>query len=189
MIKMIFLDMDGVITDFLSGLHKALGVPYDINNYLYEKGKWDMLCDIKTGIVETCFTFQDCNNCCTAKFWAELLWMHDGRDILGAILETFGLGKIYLLTTPMPNLQSASGKMIWVSLNLPIYLKRTIITQAPKELLARPDALLIDDKDKNIDEFVSSGGQGILVPRPWNRAYKQMDNSANVVRECLEALC
>ena len=188
MINTVFLDLDGVITDFLTGLHKALDIPYDINNYLYEKGKWDMLADIKTGIEETCFTFQDCNNCCIAKFWAELPWMHDGRDILRAVIDTLGLEKVYFLTTPMSNLESASGKMMWVNDNLPIYLKRTIITQAPKSLLARPNVLLIDDRNENIDEFVKAGGQGILVPRPWNRAYKQVDSSAKVVREQLEKL-
>ena len=188
MINTVFLDMDGVIVNFLGGLHKALGVPYSYEDYPYEKGKWNMLTDIKP-FDDIPATFEQCNDCCTATFWDNLEWMHDGRDILQAIMNTLGLEKVYFLTTPMPNLESASGKMMWVNNNLPIYLKRTIVTQAPKHLLARPDALLIDDKDENVEGFVAAGGQGILVPRPWNRAYKQADISANVVRESLEKLC
>jgi 5'(3')-deoxyribonucleotidase len=188
MIKTIFLDMDGVITDFLKGLHKALGVSYSYENYHYEKNKWDMLTDIKLSD-GTPVTFEECNDCCTTKFWAELPWMHDGRDILRAIMDTLSLEKVYLLTTPMPNLESASGKMMWVNTNLPIWLKRTIITRTTKSLLAQPSALLIDDKNENVEEFIAAGGQGILVPRPWNREFKNSDISAKVVREHLEALC
>ena len=182
--KTVFLDLDGVLVDFLSGLHKALDVPYSYENYIYEKGKWDMLADIKLDD-DIPATFEQCNDCCTASFWDNLEWMHDGRDILRAIMGTLGLEKVYLLTTPMPNLESASGKMMWVNGNLPIYLKRTIIIQASKALLAQPDTLLIDDKNENIDDFIAAGGRGILVPRPWNRFYDCADKTAQVVRDCL----
>ena len=187
MINTIFLDMDGVLVNFLGGLHKSLRVPYSYENYSYEKGKWNMLTDIK-GFDGIPATFEQCNDCCTTSFWQHLEWMHDGHDILRAIFNRFDANQIYLLTTPMPNLESASGKMMWINDNLPVYLKRTIITQASKSFLARPDALLIDDKNENIEEFVAAGGQGLLVPRHWNRGYKQADNAANVVRESLENL-
>ena len=187
MIKTIFLDMDGVLVNFLGGLHKALNIPYDINNYPYEKGKWNMLTDIK-GFDDIPATFKECDDCCITSFWQSLEWMYDGRDILHTIGYILGLEKIYLLTTPMPNLESASGKMMWVNDNLPAFLKYIIITQAPKHLLARPDTLLIDDKDENIDEFIAAGGRGLLVPRPWNRAHFCADKSVEVVKEFLENL-
>ena len=37
-----------------------------------------------------------------------------------------------------------------------------------KHFCARPDALLIDDGDHNVEAFRANGGQTILVPRPWN---------------------
>ncbi len=184
MIKTIMIDLDGVLVNFLGGLHKALGVPYDINNYPYEKGKWNMLTDIKR-FDDIPATFEQCNDCCTANFWDNLEWVHDGRNILRVIMNTFGLEKVYLLTTPMPNLESASGKMMWVNGNLPICLKRTIITQAPKHLLARPDTLLIDDKDENVDGFCKAGGKAFLVPRPWNRAHINADRTVQMLEEFL----
>lgn len=176
MIKTIYLDLDGVLVNFLGGLHKALNVPYNYENYPYEKGKWDMLTDIG-GFDVIPATFKECNDCCTTNFWDNLEWMHDGRDILIVIMNTLGLEKVYFLTTPMPNLESASGKMMWVNDNLPIYLKRTIITQVPKSLLAKPDILLIDDKDENVEEFIKAGGYGILVNRPWNKGYERADHT------------
>lgn len=180
MINTILLDMDGVITDFVGGVCKAFNkanpYPEETRDYSF----WHAWPDI---------SFDDVNAICNQEFWHNLEWMYDGRETLRAIMGTLGLESVYLATYPMPNIESPTGKWLWVQDNLPVYLKRTIITQAPKTLLVQPDALIIDDKDENVEEFVVAGGQGILVPRHWNRAHKQADNSANVVREQLEKLC
>jgi len=190
MIKTVFLDMDDVLVDFMGGLHKALDIPYNYFNYPYKKGEWDILgYQIKWQHYPDCLvTFEKCNQCCTTSFWQNLKWMHDGHDILRVVLDKFHPEQIYLLTTPMPNLESASGKMMWVNDNLPVYLKHTIITQAPKFLLARPDTLLIDDKNQNVDEFYAAGGRGCLVPRFWNRAHFCADRTVEVVKNFLENL-
>lgn len=180
MIKTVFLDMDGVITSFRRGVCNALDKPYD---YLTMSDKWifwDNWPDV---------TFEMVNEICTATFWDNLPWMHDGHKILRSLFPRFNLEQVYLLTTPMPNIESASGKMMWISGNLPVYLKRTIITMAPKSLLARPDTLLIDDKDKNIEEFEAAGGRGLLVPRPYNLLHTLSDRSSQHVKHCLEQLC
>lgn len=179
-IETVFLDMDGVLTDFVGGVCRALGktnpYPKETRDYTF----WNAWPDIST---------KDVNAYCTFDFWQNLEWVYDGRDILKAIMDTLGLGGIYLLTKPMPNPESPTGKWLWIYDNLPVYLERTIITQAPKSLLARPGTLLIDDNDENIDEFIAAGGEGTLVPRPWNRLWKQADRSSQYVRECLETLC
>ena len=187
MINTVFLDMDGVLVNFLGGLHKALGVLYSYENYPYEKGKWNMLTDIK-GFDDIPATFKECNDCCTFEFWQNLEWMFNGHDILRMITKKFDTKNIYLLTTPMPNPQSSTGKQLWIKHHLPVYYKRVIITQAPKHLLARSDTLLIDDKDENVDGFRKAGGKALLVPRPWNRAHLQADRTVEVVKEFLERI-
>ena len=187
MIKTVYLDLDGVLVNFLGGLHKSLGVSYSYENYPYEKGKWNMLTDIK-GFDDIPATFEQCNDCCTISFWQNLEWMHDGYNILTAIEYKFAPARIYLLTTPMPNYESPTGKWLWIQDNMSMYLKRTIITQAPKHLLARPDTLLIDDKDENVDGFREAGGKALLVPRPWNHAHLQTDRTVEVVKEFLERI-
>lgn len=182
MIKTIFLDMDGVLADFVGGVCRA----FDRNNPYPEETRDYSFWHAWPGI-----DFKHVNAICNQAFWHKLDWMYDGRDTLRAIVETVGLEKVYLSTMPMPNLETPTGKMMWIHDNLPIYLDRTIIStrNVPKSFLAKPGALLIDDKDENIVEFIAAGGQGILVPRPWNREFKNSDISSKVVREHLEALC
>jgi len=178
-IDKVYLDMDGVLVNFRKGIHKAFNKPY-VYSTLSKKWKfWEDWPEI---------TFKMVNAVCDTLFWRHLEWMHDGHDIFEAVFGKFKTNQIYLLTTPMPNLESASGKMMWVNDNLPTYLKRTIITQAPKHLLAEPGTLLIDDKNQNIDGFIKAGGQGILVPRSWNRDYGMAHRTVEVVKDNLEIL-
>jgi len=78
--------------------------------------------------------------------------------------------------------------MLWVKEHLSRYYKQLIITMAPKHLLAKPDTLLIDDKDENVEGFWDAGGKAILVPRPWNSNHKLSDVSVNMVSHSLEIL-
>ena len=189
MIKTVYLDMDGVMVNFLGGLHKSLGVPYDTSHYPYEEGKWNMLTDIK-GFDDVPATFEQCNDACTESFWVNLNWTPDGRDILEIVTRMFDIRNIYLLTTCMPNPGTPSGKMQWIEKNLPIFKRQFIIlgSGVGKGLFASPDALLIDDRDKNIDEFIAAGGHGLLVPRPWNRAHSCAGRTVEVVMKFLEDL-
>jgi len=180
MIKTVFLDMDGVLSNFHKGVHDIFKKPYVYSPSLRRYDFWE---DWDPRI-----TRNDVNSACTINFWRNLEWMHDGPDILRTILDRFNPNQIYLLTTPMPNVESPTGKWIWIKENLPQYYQRTIITQAPKALLARSDTLLIDDKDQNIDEFIKAGGRGLLVPRPWNRNYSWAHQSVDVVKTFLENL-
>jgi len=179
MINTVFLDIDGVLANFRKGIHNIFDKPYDYSTLSPKWKFWDDWPDV---------TFEMVNAACTTSFWAGLEWMHDGHDILRAVLNKFNEYQIYLLTTPMPNLESTSGKMMWVNDRLPVYLKHTIITQASKSLLARPDALLIDDKDKNIEEFCKAGGQGILIPRAWNELHGWANESSQIAKNSLEML-
>lgn len=174
MIKTVFLDMDGVITDFFTPVCEEFNLPYPPQVYhFFPKIR------------------NEVNKFCTTKFWANLEWMDDGRDILRAIMDTLGLEKVFFLTGMMPNVETASGKMMWIQDNLPIYSNRVILTtlKVSKSFLARPNALLIDDYDKCVEEFREAGGKAILVPRPFNKLRKYSDVASQIVRKELEELC
>lgn len=179
MINTVFLDVDGVLANFRKGIHEAFVKPYNYPTLSPKWKFWDDWPDV---------TFEMVNGVCDTLFWRNLEWIHDGYDILTAIEYEFAPAQIYLLTTPMPNIQSPTGKWLWVKHNMPMYYKRTIIIQAPKHLLARPNTLLIDDKDENVDGFREAGGKALLVPRPWNRAHISADRTVEVVREFLERI-
>lgn len=179
MINTVFLDVDGVLANFRKGIHEAFVKPY---YYPTLSSKWKFWDDWPEII------FEMVNAICTTSFWQDLEWMHDGGDILEIIRNRFDASQIYLLTTPMPNVESATGKWSWIKEYLPEFYKRTIITQVPKYLLARPDTLLVDDKNENVDGFREAGGKALLVPRPWNRAHLQADRAVEVVKEFLERI-
>jgi len=179
MIKTVYLDMDGVLVNFRKGIHEAFVKPYHYPTLSKKWTFWDDWPEV---------TFEMVNAVCDTLFWQDLEWMHDGVGILEAVFDKFQNNQIYLLTTPMPNVQSPTGKWLWVCHQLPAFYKHTIITQAPKYLLARPDTLLIDDKDENVDRFREAGGKAILINRPWNRGHLNADKTVQMLQEFLGKL-
>lgn len=170
---MIFLDVDGVLADFVGGVHKALNgpVPYPWKTQ-YDNWNWHL---------DQGWSVEQVDTICTIEFWANLEWMKDGKAILNSVLKHCKATDIYLLTIPMSNYQSASGKILWIRKNIPWLEKQAIITASPKSLFARSDRILIDDKADNVTKFVEAGGRGILVPRYWNYRYPWVDAAAKLV--------
>lgn len=178
----IFLDVDGVLANFVGGIHRAYGISYDYAYWPYAKGPkgWDFHNEFG-------MSFSDINKMCDFNFWANLKWTHDGQDIL-SIVRTFG--DITLLTTPMPHVMSASGKMEWIKCNLPQYEKHVLISTESKSVLAQvKDAILVDDHQKNVDDWCTSGGKAVLVPRWWNHRWHEATTTAISVELQLEDIC
>ena len=180
MINTVFLDMDGVLVNFRKGVHNAFGKYYNYSTLSDKWTFWDDWPDV---------TLEMINQACRTEFWKHLEWTEDGKKIFSAVFNKFDANQIYLLTDPVIGIGTADGKMMWIKNHLlDGFIKRTIITQAPKHLLARPDTLLVDDKDENVDGFREAGGKALLVPRPWNRAHLQADRTVEVVKEFLERI-
>ncbi len=161
MIKRVLLDMDGVLTNFHKGVCKAFHYPCVLDEMI-RYAFWE---DWK----EKNVTGQDVNNICNQVFWEDLEWMHDGKEILRIVEDAYGKENIFIITLPMPNAGSWTGKRIWIEHMAPDYKKQLIVTQASRAFFASPNTLLIDDKQENVDEFIKAGGNAILIPRPWNR--------------------
>lgn len=163
--KITFIDIDGVLCDFVGGVHKAFGLSYDYNKYPYSLGEWFWY-------EEAGLTEEEVNKVCTADFWENLEWMHDGENSLYLIENTRRGDEIYLLSCPMKNPESTTGKIKWINKHMPKYSNSFIITPVNKGILAGPDRTLFDDRDKNVDDFIKNGGEAVLVGRPWNSGYK-----------------
>lgn len=150
-----FLDMDGILTDFVSAACKAHGKDYPkvFNGY----GLPEAL-----GMEDNSFFWE---KFCTEDFWANLDWMPDGQKILELVESTFN--DICIMTSPTRNPRCASGKLIWIEKHIPQYYRKYFIGPR-KWLAASPNKILIDDSDRNIKNFKLCGGSGILVPRIWN---------------------
>jgi len=168
MINKVFLDMDGVLVDFNKKVCTIFNLPYPPKKY-------DFFEEIRKKV----------NTICTDVFWELLDWMPDGKEILKLVETFYSKKQIYLLSCPMPNSDSWTGKRLWVERNMPDYEDRLIITPASKEIFAQHDILLIDDKDLNVLNFRANGGKAILVARPWNTLRKVKD-PVKQLKACLE---
>ncbi len=171
----VFLDMDGVLVDFRRGICEAFNRNDPSTNWEF----WENWPNV---------TFEMVNATCTQEFWRTLKFTHDAQILLYGWVDLMKkFEDITLLTTPMPNPGSWSGKYLWIRNNMPAkFIKNVIILQGSKAQLAGPNTLLIDDKDENIEEFRAAGGRAILVPRVWNKDAHLANQSAAIVKKRLE---
>jgi 5'(3')-deoxyribonucleotidase len=169
MINTVLLDLDGVLVDFVKGLHDVLALSYDPLAYPYTPGNYDLFSDIaaRTKDRTRAHLYQICQS---SQFWAGLPWAPAAHDILDIVSLHFTKSKIYVCTSPMQHPDAWAGKVMWIQRHLSKRVAGTIITSAPKHLLAKPGTALLDDKDSNVREFRDHGGAAFLIPQPWNDA-------------------
>ena len=178
MSELCFVDMDGVLTDFVSAACEAHGRlnPYNNpKNYgVFEMDKiWGM----------------------TAKeFWAPMeregYWWGmkklPGADLLlDLLIERFGMDNICILSSPSLSPYCVPEKRQWLKHHYDSRLANNVLFGSAKQFLAGPDRYLIDDYDKNIDKFEKFGGIGITYPQLWNREYTSVGRRLGEVSEAL----
>lgn len=145
----LFLDMDGVLTDFTTACEK-LG-----DNMMFWYGNdrelfWKKI--TSAGI----------------EFWSEMSWMPGGQELHG-FLRSSGLCPTILSALPGPERKKAltnarEGKIKWLRKELGIsYAETAILCYRPEKALQSGVArVLIDDNSENIREWEEAGGIGIL---------------------------
>jgi hypothetical protein len=176
----IFLDLDGVLVDFVRGALVAHGEPADTP---VTGWSFDREVAARRGI-----TPEEFWAACDEAFWAGLDWTADGRALLAACETAAGPDRVFLLSTPCKTRGCLQGKQDWVDRHLPAY-SRKVFFGAAKEAFAGPGKVLVDDYDKNVERFQAAGGWTVLVPRPWNqRRYFLPGSAASVVRLDLASL-
>jgi len=171
--KIVILDMDGVISDFTAGMCRAMGIDYDPDNYPFPKGLWDYVGHLERvkGI-----SWKDVEAICSnPRFWIDLPLMPDAKNLYRLLTEGCGF-EVYFLTTPTGDpIANFDGKRAWLEWHgfaMP-HDKRMILMEPgeSKGKYAVYSSVLMDDQDKNIQDFIKSGGHGVLVPRPWNNRH------------------
>lgn len=146
----IYCDMDMVLVDFLGGANEAmkaagLDARFDDKGQHNQKDKkWDALKQ-------------------TPKFWANLKPMPDAMTLWKYIKKH----DPYILSTPSERMPSSKPeKREWIKKHLGSVSQINLVPREDKQEFAldsegRP-AVLIDDYIKNIKEWESKGGIGIL---------------------------
>ena len=174
-----FLDMDGVIADFMSSLCAAHGKPSPYVDPV-NKGKFDT--EKLWGISDTEFWAPVAKN--SLEFWETIQKTPEADEIVKLAVLEFGIENVAILTAPSKDPGSVPGKRYWIERHYPAFRKRMIFTTASaKCFVAGPRKVLIDDKDSNVDEFDEHGGTGILVPRPWNAEHMLERDLVEVIKD------
>ncbi|MFG0296810.1 MAG: hypothetical protein ACF8PG_12965 [Maioricimonas sp. JB045] len=177
MIRHVLLDLDGVIVDFVS---KALVVhrqPDLIDRW--PPGVWDM--HTLLGITKRDFWGPIDQ---IPGFW-EQLPPYPWKDELIATIEQ--VAPFTVATSPSRNPACPSQKVAWMHRHIRESFHDFLIGRQ-KWLMARPDTVLIDDCDANIEAFRKHGGKAITFPQPWNSNHALTGDRIAYVREALAEL-
>lgn len=168
-----FLDMDGVLVDFVTGAHKLHNKPLVMADI-----RWEF--DKTFGI-----SGEDFWSPMGREFWAGLDWTPEGKELLRGVEKIFGPHNVCILTSPCQTPGCRDGKVDWVTREIPQYERRMLMGSA-KHHLAAPNKMLVDDYDGNCDKWNLGGGRAVRVPRPWNGArHLARDDGSFLVDELL----
>ena len=131
----IYCDMDGVLCDFLKQWKKFYKV------------------DAKDSKKLDRSEFETMLNSTSFEFWATMEWM-PGSKRMWDIISKHG---VTILSSPADSADCIAGKKAWIQKNMPgtpsIFEK-----SYDKQKYAAPDAILIDDYKRNIDQWKAKGG-------------------------------
>jgi len=181
MMRYCFLDMDGVLADFVAGACAAHGrsFPYTdpANLGIFELVSiWGMSEDDFYAPLHA------------LEFWENLSVTPEAYELVSIAESAVGSDNVALLTTaPAYPDGSIAGKLLWVKQHFPQFFRKRVIFCRDKRFLASSDALLVDDRDRNVTDFINSGGHAILFPRAWN-ALHSFDGHVDYVRYVRNAL-
>jgi len=144
----IFLDLDGVMADFIKGIKKI--VPdYSEADYesdpKYRKQMWDVIKEYSAN---------------GGKLWGELDLMPDAMVLWDYISSSDGLE--ILTASGNPKYGAGEQKREWVPKHLGGVKINLVRKSSEKAAYAAPNHILIDDMPKSIDPWVKAGGIGIL---------------------------
>lgn len=156
-IDTIFLDMDGVCSNFDLAASSAHGLSPDPAT----RNKWEWYEDSGLTVEE----FWEPINAGGAEFWRNLEEYPWFRRLYRKCKEI--TDNVYFCTVPSFRPDSLTGKVQWLQDRFGSRFTNYILCWN-KGLLGREGSLLIDDKPGNIQKFWAAGGAGILWPQPWN---------------------
>ncbi|MHC4369367.1 MAG: 5' nucleotidase, NT5C type [Planctomycetota bacterium] len=199
--RKIFLDLDGVIIDFV------LPTMAHYDAFIRDETEYpeDCLWDIvkATNIIRkrnsiggiTLTPIED------SVYWRRLEYAYWRNLKQYPLAPTFvrwlqSRGDVFLCTSPfISGGHALAARYDWCQEHYPELAKTIVLTPAKELLATHHEAILIDDSDRNVDRFneaaeqAGSGATAILVPRPWNlRGTAIPGHPYDVVADDLRAL-
>lgn len=174
MSKVILLDLDGVLVDFVEGVCRLFG--QDVAALL---ARWP---------AGDCYSFWHLldGNLTSRDVWAEInragddfwngLQLYPHASALLAHCERHA-DAVYFCSAGNPR------RITWLERWLGKRVTNYFFCH-DKHLLAAPGRLLIDDHDETVEKFRAAGGDAILYPQLWNRRHAEAgDRAAKLVMD------
>lgn len=145
----IYCDMDGVLTDFVKAM-RDIGWTGSLDFNHNEIGKMWRLIDKHGG----------------HEFWASMPWMDGGKELWKYIKDKdpWILTSVGRSLHGGPGRKRKKGKELWVERELGKQYLANMIVVPDKRLkadYAKPNAVLVDDEEQNINDFIRAGGMAI----------------------------
>lgn len=160
-IDVIYLDLDGVVSNFIKSAAKLYG--YE-EHHLLEK--WSPgVCKLESVLGVTEDYFIESIRKAGKEFWSDME-VYDHAEELYKLCT--GYAKTYICTAPLNWPECLAGKMEFLQKWHGDNFNNYIITEH-KELLANERCVLIDDLEKNIEKFSDNNGKTILFPNISNK--------------------
>ena len=143
----LYVDMDGVLADFVKGIRKELP-DYDDKQYetseIYRTEMWDFVEKFsKDG----------------GKLWQGLPEMDDARELWGWVKK---FDHEILSATGKSGYGAGEQKRNWIKEKFGSVKVNLVQKSREKAKFATPNSILIDDRTKSINPWKAAGGIGIL---------------------------
>lgn len=176
----VFIDMDGVLCNWTKGVADILEMDYD--KFLRE---WPPgTASISDVLKVKQSAYWNKIDKAGAAFWRALEPFPWFEELWEAAEE---VGEVKILTSPSCHGSSAHGKMQWIADRFGRFKWRNYVITNQKWLCAGPGRILIDDNDKQCQDFTSAGGRAILFPQPWNKNHHCVNNRIEFVQTQLRS--
>jgi len=173
-IDTIFIDMDGVLVDWVSGVCTFFDVDLlGFYNYWekFYRGEFSKE-KVLSGYLQQRVTRDKIDhyvNRAGAPFWENLPIYEYSEHWIRAAISLVGKENVFICTSPMSGVEGcAQGKINWIKDTFKSWglegMDRNFVMTYSKRLVATPKTLLIDDSENQVAVFSNY----IKVDRPWN---------------------
>ena len=148
----VYLDLDGVLADFVGGVCQAFNIPRETLLETWTPGQYDLCPPLKVSANH----FWDVISRRGEEFWANLGVMPDAYELVALAEQR---GEVVFMTSPPLNPSAVVGKIRWIEKHFPTFRRRFAVTPC-KAAFAHPYAVLVDDWDEAVTKFRKAGGSG-----------------------------
>ncbi len=156
----VFLDLDGVLVDWLNGMRKFAGLPDSVYDG-FRKDPSTLSHEAVEPIFGGKLPMHTMMRERPMEFWRDLDLFPWANRLVKELKQEFPLA---FLTKPGKNPSAASGKLKW---QLDLYPDIPILIGGDKFLAASPTKALVDDDQYQLDRFALHGGLAIRWPNQF----------------------